>query len=94
MRDAATALTALGAAACWYFVAAYWWLSRGACWKTAAGRHMQLLTGSLGALLTFIFTARVWPTFPGRPVVTIALYGLVVVQLVWRCVLLHRAQHD
>lgn len=92
MRNVSTALTVLGAAACWYFAIAYWAFTRGGWRHTPAGRHVMGLSAALGALLTLIAVARLWPDFPGRAWVTLGLFAVLVAQLVWQCVLLHRAQ--
>lgn len=92
MKDLGTALTLIGAGACWYFVIAYH-VATGGDWRhSPAGRHLMQLSGGLGLLMTLILAARVWPTYPGRPWVTLAVFAYVVIQMVWRCVLLHRAQ--
>lgn len=94
MRDFGTALTVTGAAACWYFVIGYHLLSGGGWRRSAAGRHLMQLSGGLGVLMTLIVAARVWPGYPGRPWVTLGVFAYVVVQMIWRCVLLHRAQRS
>lgn len=92
MREAGNILSALGALACWYFVAVYWWKTRGDWRHSWAGRHVMLLSANFAVLLTLIVMARLWPTYPGRSLVTIVVYAALVTQLVWQCVLLHRAQ--
>lgn len=54
----------------------------------------MLFTADLGLLLTLIVAARIWPNYPGRATFTLLLFAGLVVQVVWRCVLLHRAQHE
>lgn len=92
MKELTTALAAVGAAGCWYFVFAYWLTTAGDWRHNPGGRHVMLFTADLGLLLTVIVAARIWPNYPGRSTVTLVLFGLLVVQIVWRCVLLHRAQ--
>lgn len=92
MRDVTTALAILGAVGCWYFVAAYWWTTRGDWARTPAGRHVMLFTADLGFLMSLIVLARVWPDYPGRTLVTFVAFAALVVQVYWRIVLLHRVQ--
>lgn len=98
MRNAATVLTVIGALGCWYFCIVYH-LKTGGTWRlgdwahNTGGRHLMQMSGCLGVLLTLIVAARVWPTFPGRVVITLVVFAYLVVQILWRCVLLHRAQH-
>lgn len=94
MRDLTTALVAVGAAGCWYFVVAFWLTTAGDWRHNRGGRHVMLFTADLGLLMTLIVAARIWPDYPGREVVTLAAFALLVVQIVYRCVLLHRAQHE
>ena len=93
MRDLTTGVAALGAAGCWYFVAAYWVTTRGDWHRTAMGRHVMQFTANLGLLMTLIVAARIWPTYPGRQAVTLAAFAVLVVQIWHRVVLMHRAQH-
>lgn len=93
MKDAATVLTVIGLAACLYFVAAYHWTTGGDWRHGPGGRHLMGFTATMGLLLGLIVAARLWPTYPGRPIVTLVVYGALVGHLVYRCVLLHRAQH-
>lgn len=93
MRDLTTGLAVVGALACWYFVAAYWATTGGDWARNPAGRHVMVFTANLGLLLLLIVTARVWPDYPGRQVITLAAFAALVGQVIWRCVLLHRAQH-
>lgn len=94
MRDAGTVLAAVGAAACAYFVLVYQ-VTTGGDWRhTAAGRHLMQFTACLGLLMVLVVAARLWPTYPGRDVVTLAAFAWLVGQVIWRSVLLHRAQHD
>ncbi|SCL31884.1 hypothetical protein GA0070616_4350 [Micromonospora nigra] len=94
IRHVGTALAVLGLAACLYFVAAYQWLTGGDWRHNPGGRHLMEFTGTLGVLLGLIVAARLWPDYPGRDQVTLLVFGLLVGQVVWRSVLLHRAQHD
>ncbi|MCX5066890.1 hypothetical protein OOJ91_13645 [Micromonospora lupini] len=94
MRDLTTVLAAVGAGACWYFVVVFWWTTGGDWRHNAGGRHVMLFTADLGLLMTLIVVARIWPGYPGRDVVVLVAFALLVVQIVWRCVLLHRAQHE
>jgi hypothetical protein len=92
MTNVATGLTVVGALACWYFVAAYH-LTTGGDWRrNPLGRHLMAYTANMGALFLLIVAARLWPTYPGRTEVTVVFYTLLVAQIIWRCVLLHRAQ--
>lgn len=93
MRDLTTATAVLGAVGCWYFVLAYWVTTRGDWARSPAGRHVMQFTANLGLLMSLIVVARIWPDYPGRMVVTLVAFGALVVQIWWRVVLLHRAQH-
>lgn len=93
MKDFTTVVAGLGAVGCWYFVAVYWWTTRGDWLRTPAGRHIMQFTANLGVLMTLIVVARIWPLYPGRLVVTPVAFGALVVQIWWRIVLMHRAQH-
>ncbi|SBT64206.1 hypothetical protein GA0070622_1176 [Micromonospora sediminicola] len=93
MNDLNTVLAGIGAAACWYFVVAFW-VTTGGDWRhNPGGRHVMQFTANLGLLMTLIVLARVWPQYPGRAAVTLVAFAALVAQVVWRCVLLHRAQH-
>lgn len=94
MRYLTTAIAVTGAVACWYFVIAYWWTTRGDWARNSGGRHVMLFTADLGVLMTLIALARIWPTYPGRDVIVMIAFGGLVVQVVYRCVLLHRVQHE
>ncbi|MFI6228868.1 hypothetical protein ACIBCR_16315 [Micromonospora echinospora] len=93
MKDLTTALAVVGAAACWYFVAVYWWTTRGDWAYNRAGRHVMVFTANLGVLMTLAALARVWPDYPGREAVVLVAFASLVAQVVHRCVLLHDAQH-
>lgn len=94
MRDVATALTVLGALACLYFVVRYH-VTTGGDWRhNPGGRHLMFFTANMGLLFLLIVAARLWPDYPGRLVVTALFYAALVGQIIWRCVLLHRAQHQ
>lgn len=93
MREAGTALAAVGALASLYFVIAYQVTTGGDWRRSPAGRHLMAFTGNLGALLLLIVAARIWPDYPGRQVITLVMFASLVCQVVWRIVLLHRAQH-
>lgn len=92
MKNLGTFLTVIGALGCWYFVIVYHWKTRGDWWRNPGGRHVMQFTANLGALLTLIVAARLWPDYPGRAWVTLGLFGALVVQILWRCVLLHLVQ--
>lgn len=92
MRYAGTVLAALGFLACLYFVVAYQWLTGGDWWHSPAGRHLMEFTATLGAVFALIAAARFWPTYPGRDLLATLVFGALVGQVVWRIVLLHRAQ--
>lgn len=94
MMIAGTVLSVLGAVGCWYFVVAYWALTRGDWHRTAAGRHVMQFTANLGVLFSLIVLARLWPDYIGRPVITLVAFAALVAQLMWRIVLMHRAQRQ
>ncbi|MFI1197682.1 hypothetical protein ACH4T9_31100 [Micromonospora sp. NPDC020750] len=95
MREAGTVLAAVGCLACLYFVAAYQRFTAGDWRRNAGGRHLMEFTGTLGVLLGLIVLARFWPDYPGRDLLTLVVFAALVGQVVWRIVLLHRAQdHD
>lgn len=93
MRIATTALAAVGFAGCMYFVAAYWAMTRGAWRQSPVGRHLMAFTFNLGVLLGLVVAARVWGDYPMRVYLSALFFGAFVIQIVYRCVLLHRAQH-
>ncbi|MEW2442775.1 putative phage holin [Micromonospora marina] len=93
MNDLNTMLAGIGAAACWYFVVAFWVTTGGDWRRNPGGRHVMQFTANLGLLMTLIVLARVWPQYPGRAAVTLVAFAALVAQVVWRCVLLHRTQH-
>ncbi|MER7164484.1 hypothetical protein ABT336_00175 [Micromonospora sp. NPDC000207] len=94
IRDAGTMLAAIGAVACLYFVVAYQVSTSGDWRHSPVGRHLMQFTGCLGLLMGLIVAARLWPEYPGRDQVTLLVFAWLVVQVIWRSVLLHRAQHD
>ncbi|MFG1776602.1 hypothetical protein ACGFIG_09255 [Micromonospora sp. NPDC049048] len=94
MRMAGTVLAGVGALACLYFVVAYQVTTAGDWWRSPAGRHLMQFTATLGLLFALILTARLWPDYPGRDEITLLAFAWLVGQVVWRSVLLHRAQHD
>ncbi|KXK63341.1 hypothetical protein AWW66_03240 [Micromonospora rosaria] len=93
IRDAGTVLAAIGALACAYFVLTYQVTTGGDWRRSAAGRHLMQFTACLGILMGLIVAARLWPDYPGRDQVTLMTFGWLVGQVIWRSVLLHRAQH-
>ncbi|QLQ38004.1 putative phage holin [Micromonospora robiginosa] len=94
MKDLNTVLAVIGAVACWYFVVAFWVTTRGDWRHNPGGRHLMQFTANLGVLMSLIVAARIWPDYPGRTTATFVTFAALVGQVVWRCVLLHRAQHD
>lgn len=96
MRDFITALAIVGAAAAWRFVIVFWWRTRGDWARNPGGRHVMQLTAYLGVLLTLSVITRIWPNYPGRAPIVGTFFALVVMQLVWRNVLMDREQdaHD
>lgn len=92
MREAGTVLAGVGFLACLYFVLAYQRFTGGDWRNNPGGRHLMEFTGTLGLLLGLIVLARFWPTYPGRDETTLVVFGLLVCQVLWRIVLLHRAQ--
>jgi hypothetical protein len=94
MRHIGTVLAAIGGVGCWYFVVSYWALTRGDFRLTPEGRHIMQFTANLGVLFSLIVAARIWPDYPGRDAVTLVAFALLVGQIWWRIVLMHRAQHD
>jgi len=93
LKNAGTVLTAVGALACFYFVAAYQWETRGSWRKTAGGKHVMGFTAVLGAFFGLVFAARVWPSYPGRDWISLVVFAAAVWQVLWRNVLLYVAQH-
>lgn len=93
LRAAGTVLATVGFLACLYFVAAYQWFTQGDWRRNAGGRHLMEFTANLGLLFGLIVLARFWPGYPGRDLLTLAVFATLVGQVVWRIVLLHRAQH-
>lgn len=93
MRELTNLIAALGAIGCWYFVAAYWVTTRGDWMRSPAGRHIMQFTANLGLLMSLIAIARFWPDYPGREVIVLVAFAALVLQVWWRIVLMHRAQH-
>ena len=89
---AGTVLSVLGAVGCWYFVVAYWALTRGDWHRSAVGRHLMQFMANLAVLFSLIVLARLLGDYPGRPVITTSAYAVFVAQIYWRIVLMHRAQ--
>lgn len=87
-----TTATAAGALGAWYFVVAYWVLTRGTWRRTGVGNHLMGFTGNLAMLLTLILVNRVLGLYPGRRAITAALFLTFVVQIFVQCVLLHMEQ--
>lgn len=94
MTALTAALAVAGAGVCWYFVVAFHVLTGGDWRHNRGGQHVMAFTASLGLLLTLAAAGRVWPDYPGRELVVTVVFATLVGQLVWRCVLLHREQHD
>ncbi|MEU4570739.1 hypothetical protein [Micromonospora sp. NPDC023956] len=94
MNNLTAALAVVGAGVCWYFVGAYHVLTGGDWRRNPGGMHVMVFTANLGVLLTLAAAGRVWPDYPGREFVVTLVFAALVGQLVWRCVLLHREQHD
>lgn len=92
MMIAGTVLSVLGALGCWYFVVAYWVLTRGDWHQSAVGRHLMQFMANLAVLFSLIVLVRLFGNYPGRPVITTVAYAVFVAQIWWRIVLMHRAQ--
>lgn len=94
MTTAATVLAILGMALSWYFVFAFWLLTGGDWRFDQGGRHVMHLTANLAVLMSLAVLGRVWPGYPGRPGVVIAAFGLLVAQLGWQVVFMHKVQAE
>ncbi len=86
------AFTAAGSALLFctlYHLSARWW-------KSPEGRHLMLFTGLLGLVFAFssyrISTAAVHPLPTGDEIIRTVIFWLVALSLLWRLLLLYRAQ--
>lgn len=85
------AITVGGAVGCVTFVVRYWIATRGAWMKSEAGRFMMMFQANLGFLFLLIIANSTFGNWPGRQVVTLALYVTYAVQTWWPSRLLIRA---
>lgn len=94
IRLAADLLATAGAVGCWWFVISYQVLTGGDWRRTAVGRHLFSFTANLGMILTLITVARFWPAYPGRQLIVVFTFGVLVGQVWYRVILLYRAQRE
>lgn len=92
MTAIGTILAGVGALGCLWFVLRYHLLTGGDWRHNPAGRHLMAFTANLGVLLGLIVVNRLSGDYPGRVIVTMVLFAALVGQIVWRLVLLERAQ--
>ena len=85
-------ITASGFIGCTIFVTRYWVLSGGRWKDTEAGKFLIAVYVNLGLLFLLIMVNTVFGDWPGRKVVTLALYMAYVAQTWWPIRLLNKAQ--
>lgn len=60
-------------------VMVYWHLlTKGAWWQWTAGRAVMGLLGTQSAITALAAASSFFPAFPGRPIVYLVLYGLLI----------------
>jgi hypothetical protein len=89
---ATTGLAGVCAASCWYFVVAFHVLTGGDWRHNPGGRHLMAFTANLGALCTLVVVNRSLGPYPAQRYISLGMFAGLVVQVLWRCVLLHRTQ--
>jgi hypothetical protein len=76
------------------WVAVVWFLARymiKADWfATEIGRHLVAFSGCVGGFFTLYLMLAIWPDFPGRGAIRIALLFALVSVCVWRAWLLEK----
>jgi len=72
---------AIGAIVSWYIVGLY--ITTQKKWWNSISQLVIIMPISLGLIFTWVFIARVWPTVPGRIVISMILFSLVVCALLW-----------
>jgi len=79
----AICITGVGLLNCLSFCVAYQILTGGAWLKDEAGRFLMLFFGCLGSVFAVVIANRVFDDYPGRRVVIIALYLMLVLATFW-----------
>jgi hypothetical protein len=82
-------LLAAGVAGVAWFVALY--SLRAPWWANEVGWHLVTFTTALGALMANGLIFRIVGDYPGRQIVNLVLFTVVVVSVWWRVALLYRA---
>lgn len=82
------ALIGIGAAAEWTFIIRY--TSTYRWWKTELGRHLITFSACLASFETSYVVTILWPHYPGREIVQLALFTLLTAAIVWRLVMFER----
>jgi len=85
-------VTIMGLVGCLTFVTRYWVLSGGRWRDTYAGRFFVVVYSNLAALFLLIIANQIFGDWPGRKVVSLALYLAYVAQTWWPIRLLSIAQ--
>lgn len=91
-RVLVSVVTGVGFASCATFVIGYWWLTRGTWMRDEAGRFLMAFMGTLGTLLALVLVNQWVGEWPGRQVVTVALFTTFVAITWWPHRLLIKAQ--
>lgn len=79
-------LLAIGAVVSWYTVILYARTQKS--WWNPVSQVVLVMSASLGAVFTWVFLIRIWPTIPGRTVTGMVLFTLVVCAMVWKAYVL------
>lgn len=85
-------LLAAGATGAATFIVLY--TMRAQWWHTELGWHLVVFPGSLGLLLTNGLVFRLVGDYPGRDVVNLVLFVVLVAAVWWRVALLVKANRD
>jgi hypothetical protein len=89
-RVEAIVLLVIGAGSCWSFVTLYWVTFK--WWRNDFGRHLIAMSSCLGAFFTYYLILVAWPDLPGRGLIRLILFHLLVVTVVWRLVVFGRVE--
>lgn len=67
--------------------------ARYSAWRsTIIGQSFMMMKAALWALFTFVLVARLFPEWPGRPLVTAALLLFVVIAIIWQTIVVVKLQ--
>lgn len=57
-------------------------------WRSDIGKLLLTMSGALGLIYSYSLLARLWPSMPGRPIMTTALNVITIGVILWRAVIL------